>query len=76
MNARLVGKYGSRGGKFGGTGRGKGKIGQFAMGTTKTPQTRSSRAGLIFPVGRIHRYGNRRFLSPSPSPSPSPSLVF
>lgn len=46
----MSGKGGkSKGGKSKG---GKGK----SKGGKKTPQSRSSRAGLQFPVGRIHRY--------------------
>jgi len=35
---------------------GKAKAGKGKLGSKKAPQSRSSRAGLQFPVGRIHRY--------------------
>ena len=35
---------------------GKGGKGGKAVGGKKVPQSKSSRAGLQFPVGRIHRY--------------------
>ncbi|KAF8182917.1 histone 2A [Pholiota molesta] len=46
-------------------GGGKSKSGAMASGTTQAPQprtvqTRSQRAGLQFPVGRIHRYLKQR----------------
>lgn len=44
------GKVGGKGGKVGGKG---GKVGDKKK---KPPQSRSSRAGLQFPVGRIHRH--------------------
>uniref|UniRef100_A0A7S3IG90 Histone H2A n=1 Tax=Strombidium inclinatum TaxID=197538 RepID=A0A7S3IG90_9SPIT len=41
-----------------GKGGGKGKGGKFGPGKSskKSPQSRSARAGLQFPVGRIHRF--------------------
>lgn len=44
---------GSKGGKGKG---GKGGKGGKTPSSKKTPQSRSSRAGLQFPVGRIHRF--------------------
>lgn len=53
----MSGKGGKGAAKSGGKSKGgKGK----AKGGKKTPVSRSSRAGLQFPVGRIHRYLKKR----------------
>lgn len=46
---------GGKGGKFGGKGKGKGKGGE-RYGSKHKPTSRSVKAGLQFPVGRIHRF--------------------
>eukprot|EP01053_Blabericola_migrator_P001068 Blabericola_migrator_1__1067@NODE_1270_length_4934_cov_107_196014_g857_i0_p2_GENE_NODE_1270_length_4934_cov_107_196014_g857_i0NODE_1270_length_4934_cov_107_196014_g857_i0_p2_ORF_typecomplete_len123_score18_52Histone/PF00125_24/7_9e21CBFD_NFYB_HMF/PF00808_23/1_7e05_NODE_1270_length_4934_cov_107_196014_g857_i044224790 len=52
--AGKAGKYGGKvGGKVGGKLGGKGKAGSGK--SKKAPTSRASRAGLQFPVGRIHR---------------------
>lgn len=54
-----VGKYGGKvGGKTGGKVGGKGKGGSGK--SKKNPMSRASRAGLQFPVGRIHRMMKNR----------------
>ena len=47
---------------FGGKGKsGKGKAGKVTSGKSKkSPQSRSQKAGLHFPVGRIHRFLKHR----------------
>jgi histone H2A len=47
-----AGKSGGKSGK----GKSGGKSGKGKSGGKKAPQSRSSRAGLQFPVGRVHRY--------------------
>lgn len=53
-----VGVGGKSGGKSGAKSGGKsgGKSGKGKSGGKKAPQSRSVRAGLQFPVGRVHRY--------------------
>jgi histone H2A len=47
---------GKSGGGKSGKGKSGGKSGKGKSGGKKAPQSRSSRAGLQFPVGRVHRY--------------------
>jgi len=47
---------GKSGGGKSGKGKSGGKSGKGKSGGKKAPHSRSSRAGLQFPVGRVHRY--------------------
>jgi len=56
---------GGKGGKGKGAKGGKGKSGKGAKGGKRRPMSRSVRAGLQFPVGRIHRFLKERVHSGS-----------
>eukprot|EP00916_Digyalum_oweni_P001870 GHVL01003589.1.p1 GENE.GHVL01003589.1~~GHVL01003589.1.p1 ORF type:complete len:168 (+),score=36.29 GHVL01003589.1:43-546(+) len=62
--AGKIGGKGGKGGKVGGVGGKGGKGGKLGAGKgNKQPLSRSSRAGLQFPVGRIHRLLKSRVTS-------------